>query len=70
VSVKTGNKEVLRMGKRTSKSFPLSKSQRPGRDCHFPEQIRRALLQDWKNTGHWWPPDSDEDLLLFLVGEL
>ena len=67
---KTAKTRDFRTAKRMSKSFPQSKSKRPGRDCHFSEQIRKELFQEWKNTGHWWPPKGDKDLLLCLVGEL
>lgn len=67
---KIRKKGDFRRGRRTSKSFPLSKSKRPGRDYYFSEQIRKALLEYWKNTGHWWTPESDLDLLLCLEGEL
>ena len=30
---------------------------------------RCELLREWYRSGHWWKP-SDEELLLFLEGEL
>lgn len=70
MNVKSSSIRDLDDRENMSKSHTQHGKQRPGRDIHLSEQIRKELLREWRRTGHVDEPRDDLDLILLLTGDL